>query len=170
MQNSAHVKPRTSGLAERVAEETLMEHGIMQIPVNPVEIAEMVGIEVYYANFGNPNVSGLIRKDGNKVIIYVKHTDNPMRQRFTVAHELGHFFMHLDAPEGHFVDMYRTVNFSDDDNPLEKEANQFAAALLMPRHYVQQEQKYADSLEDLAFSFRVSVQAMSLRLRDLGDL
>lgn len=167
MQVHAHETQRTLNEIERIAEGKLALYSILETPVNPVEIAEIAGADVYYANFGNPDVSGLIRKDGERISIFVKNADTDVRQRFTVAHELGHLFLHLEGQAGNFVDMYRTVAHTNQHEPVEVEANQFAAALLMPRKHVQKELRFADSVEDLAIAFGVSVQAMTIRLRHL---
>lgn len=124
----------------------------------------------------------LTYRKSNLSIILVNSSDIPQRQRFTVAHELGHFLLH----EGDtYVDKRARINFRDSRSGLaliqeEIEANQFAAALLMPQGWVLDEanrwlQKSPNSTDDeiiksLARIFKVSRMAMEIRLADFGIL
>ena len=49
------------------------------------------------------DISGALRREGNGWKIYVNRQDSPQRKRFTIAHELGHYFLHADEGE-EFVD------------------------------------------------------------------
>jgi Zn-dependent peptidase ImmA (M78 family) len=90
------------------------------------------------ADVGDPNepLAGFIFQSDNAAWIYVSSDrNNPIgRQRFTAAHELGHAVLHRDAmPEQFLADTHQML--SDPDAKLdakEREANQFAAELLMP--------------------------------------
>ncbi|HEY4248477.1 MAG TPA: ImmA/IrrE family metallo-endopeptidase [Lacunisphaera sp.] len=100
------------------------------------------------------------------------------RQRFTIAHELGHFFLHAGDPV--FVDqsfvMMRDTASSEGEKVEEREANLFAAELLMPAKLIVKEVEDMDDIDivddgkigRLADKFGVSVQAMSFRLANLG--
>lgn len=88
------------------------------------------------------------------------------RRRFTLAHELGHFLMH----EGEFADN----GFESPSNSIEREANLFAKELLMPSHIVAQTYKdfmslniELDIVSELSWAFRVSKEAMAIRLSEL---
>ncbi|HWX56556.1 MAG TPA: ImmA/IrrE family metallo-endopeptidase [Verrucomicrobiae bacterium] len=106
-----------------------------------------------------------------------------VRQRFTVAHEIAHFILHLKKNRRSqlFIDPF--VIFRRDDNSAtgndkeEVEANRFGAALLMPATLVRKEiRKHSLDLDDedalgfLAKQFRVSAVAMTYRLSALGLL
>ncbi len=108
-----------------------------------------------------------------------------MRQRFTIAHECGHFLLHQTENEasGLFVDRryaafyWRDGRSSEGEDIAEVEANQFAASLLMPTKLVLEEIQKQDfdltdeeALNALASKFEVSIQAMSFRLANLGIL
>ncbi|KCZ51795.1 hypothetical protein HY29_18330 [Hyphomonas beringensis] len=92
----------------------------------------------------------------------------PERQRFTVAHEISHYLLHRDDIGAGVVDsvMYR----SSLSSRKETEANQLAAAIIMPAAAVTREMNELGSPEDaavvqeLAELFRVSVPAMKIRL------
>lgn len=109
------------------------------------------------------------------------NSDRPTnRQNFTLAHELGHYFLHKDIlkKEGIIVDDGVFENnralFRPDIQPAhdtrETEANKFAAALLMPEELLRKAWKDLGGVEECAEVFNVSVSAMSIRLERLGIL
>jgi Zn-dependent peptidase ImmA (M78 family) len=86
------------------------------------------------------------------------------RQRFTVAHELGHFVLHSSYinPDTGIQDdeFYRALS-----GPLETQANQFAADVLMPWRLINQLQGLGTKdLSSLASKLVVSKQALAIRL------
>jgi len=151
--------------------------GLKSIPINPLTIAERVDIAVNNAKFFRESVAGAIARSGNKVVLLVNQSDAPYRKRFTIAHELGHYFLHLHG-DGEFID--KEVNLfrqpKGDPNgwtPVQRaeyQANMFAAALLMPEDAVQKAWDETASLERLAREFNVSEQAMGIRLDQMGLL
>ena len=112
-------------------------------------------------------------------MIGVNWLHHPNRQRFTIAHEIGHFVLHRG---GTYIDKGTYARFRDLESGSgtkreEREANQFAAELLMPRHLVETllQSQHLDpgddgSLNRLAEEFEVSALAMSFRLANLGFL
>ena len=77
---------------EEKAKETLNAFGVKTVPVPIEEIASKLDIKI--SRGPNKDFSGLlIRKDGS-ALIGVNNSEAPVRQRFTIAHELGHFFLH----------------------------------------------------------------------------
>jgi Zn-dependent peptidase ImmA (M78 family) len=94
--------------------------------------------------------------------------DHPNRQRFTCAHEIGHYLRRKrTGARGRFVD-YRDTLAGLGTDVEEIYANQFAAALLMPAHLVHKGYKVDErSSEDLAWELGTSAQAMNVRLRNL---
>src|SRR5437868_2092224 len=86
------LRPRYSKI-EALTEELLSKHRIKAPAVPVFEIAKGEGADIQLARFNN-EVSGLLlRKDG-AMIIGVERSQSPARQRFTVAHELGHLKLH----------------------------------------------------------------------------
>jgi Zn-dependent peptidase ImmA (M78 family) len=159
---------------EQRAEEILDESGLRSIPVLVEDIA--THFKLHIGRAGSQNFSGiLIRKDG-AALIGINSTENPRRQRFTIAHEIGHFFLH---PNKDFVD-YRGNSKGTHKTPKEREADIFAASLLMPRQELirdfmkvaggiltdQEQTKNVVSL--LATKYEVSDEAMNIRLLGLG--
>ena len=104
-------------------------------PIPAIDIAEENGVHVLFIDFGKhaETVSGLV--DFPNARLYVNGRDEFERQSFTIAHELGHWLLHKDFYEAD-PERYKFLpRFSspDRDDPLEQEANRFAASLLIPR-------------------------------------
>lgn len=138
------------------------------VPIEPVAMIErMAGIEVKYDYFLSDGISGKIERiSENNHLITVNGNHHENRQRFTIAHELGHYFLGHGNKQDTFETMYR----NGDLNPEETEANIFAAELLMPSSAIQYyvfEENIAD-INILARKFWVSNQAMFIRLQHLG--
>jgi len=109
------------------------KHYSKGFPFDVIAFAKDLGINVTQSNFNsNDKVSGLIKKfSENNIVISVKANDVDTRQRFTIAHELGHFFLHQDLLEEGFMDGVGLMR-DGSNNEIEKQANSFAANLLMP--------------------------------------
>lgn len=160
---------------ERRAKEVLRQHGLESVPVDPVVLANKLGIAVHNAKFSDDNIVGMIAKRGDRTTLLVNANDPPFRKRYTIAHELAHHFLHL-LEDGEFVD--GEVNlFRQPQEDYEKvsperrreiQANMFAAALLMPEASVREKWKQGPSLEAMARKFNVSEAAMGFRIDQLG--
>ena len=113
-------------------------------------------------------VSGLLELDeegGWNIKVNEKHSPN--RQRFTIAHELAHFFLHRHQ-KGNFHDKDSVFFRSDHRDPMEYAANDFAAELLMPETAVTQYFWQGLDTYQLAKLFEVSPLALRIRLSKLG--
>src|ERR1017187_2120321 len=95
-------KLRRSEIEAR-AIEVLRNHGVRTVPVDPVALANREGIKVHNAKFSDEGLSGMVAKRGPNATILVNESDPPFRKRFTIAHELGHIFLHLRS-DGDFID------------------------------------------------------------------
>ena len=152
-----------------------------KLPIDVEKVAETLNLQIIRKDLG-ADVSGLLIS-GHGVSIVAVHEDNaPKRQRFTIAHEIGHhvlghqFGEHVHVDHGIVVTPRNSKSETGAD-PKEVEANQFAAALLMPSTLVEE---YINSnnmrplkdihVEKLADAFAVSEQAMAIRLTSLGYL
>lgn len=120
--------------ATRKAEQLLKEWGVTSLPVDPLEIAERYDILCQAMPSQNGGVSGMLIKNKDAHgILYATHIDNDGFQRFSIAHELGHYFLpgHPDAVfAGGLIHASRAGFVSDDK--YEAEADYFASGLLMP--------------------------------------
>ncbi len=133
-----------------------------------MELARRLGIRVEVIRL-SPNESGSIRIPAEGIaVISLNRLDSRNRQRFTCAHEIGHYLQREASGRGElsFTD-YRDTLAGLGVDSQEVYANQFAAALLMPAHLVQRWSKARIPVEELARRFGTSTQAMSLRLRNL---
>jgi Zn-dependent peptidase ImmA (M78 family) len=162
--------------ADTVAQRLLDDFAITLPPINPVKMAEDLGTPVVYRTM-TPDVSGMLIREPSGSVIGVNDQHAPVRQRFTVAHELGHLHLHPGRPL--IVDAAVLVNLRDQVSSLatdreEIEANRFAAALLMPEAMVRIELGRLRILDpdkitqSLAKTFEVSQTAMAIRLTTLG--
>lgn len=157
--------------AERDARQLLERLHVTDLPVDPIKIAQTLGVEVWTSDLER-DVAGVLVKRGNEPAeIYLNADDHINRQRFTAAHEVGHFFERALKGSSklpvNFVD-YRDDLSSRGTSPSEMYANGFAAALLMPReHVVQLWDQYGDA-ELMARKFHVSPEAMRHRIRNLN--
>jgi Zn-dependent peptidase ImmA (M78 family) len=124
-------------LAEGAADEVLRELGIEKLPIDPKEIAAVKDIKVEAAPASSKGFSGMLAQwDTNFGIMYATHINNTGFQRFSIAHELGHYFI-----PGHVEQVLAKgahtshAGFGSRD-PYEQEADFFASALLMPSSLV----------------------------------
>lgn len=118
-------------------------------------VAQRLGIAVNRAK--DPGWAGACKSAGKDAAIWVDNKDPDTRQRFTIAHEIGHLILHPEGIE------FRDTSFQG--NQLEVEANNFAAELLMPRWMVMPYVKiYGMDAKTLASIFNVSITAMEIRL------
>lgn len=164
---------------EKTTIQILEQYKINELPIPVNDIAIQRGLKIKAYDLGE-DVSGvLVIKEGQGFIGY-NPTESKVRQRFTVAHELGHYELHNKENESAlFVDKQFKVEFRNQDSSTgeivrEREANAFAAALLMPEKLLVKEIKNHhfelsddDSLQELAKLFNVSVSAMTFRLMNL---
>jgi len=170
--------------AEAAARALLEAHNFQQrLPVPVEAVAAELGVLVRRQHFDADDVSGLlIREPGEAPIIGVNASNSPRRQRFTIAHECGHFLLHKGKRL--VLDRAVRVNFRDSASSLatdreEMEANAFAAGLLMPSAALSDElnrlvrgRPLSDThvVQALADKCDVSKSAMEFRLINLGML
>jgi Zn-dependent peptidase ImmA (M78 family) len=125
--------PRLS-LVERVAAGVLRERNIEKLSVDPFAIAHSCDITVEAKRSGQPGCSGMLLRIGDTFgIIYSADILSPGFQRFSVAHELGHYFL-PDHPENVLSNGMHVsrAGFGSAD-PYEREADHFASSILMPK-------------------------------------
>ena len=145
------------------------------LPINVSKIARFLGVKIYKVELPE-DISGVL-DIRNEPIILINKEHGPHRQRFSIAHELGHFQLHRFI--GIHIDKksyYRSIKSAIGLDSIEIEANQFAAELLMPENQVQSElDKYEDYIDmnedivaDMAVKFNVSATAMGFRIQNLG--
>lgn len=153
---------------ERLAEEVLTTLHVDLENIEITDIARKMGLKVMGTTL-DKHISGFIKNINGQNIIYVNNIHAPVRQRFTVAHELGHFVLHRNIIETNMG----TILFRGyrDNDLIEEQASRFGAALIMPRNKViEVYEKLGKNIIATARVFRVSEEAMNRRLQDLGCL
>jgi Zn-dependent peptidase ImmA (M78 family) len=157
----------------------LEEFGITSAPVPLERIAEGKGIIVRLMPLED-ELSGMIFSQDGAPIIVINSLHHPNRQRFSLAHEIAHYELHMDdIGAGVHVDtklliFARDANSSKGIDRVEIEANKFAAELLVPQDFLATELggRIVDVedvalISDLARTFGVSSQMMAIRIGEL---
>lgn len=167
---------------QALAESLLNKHNVKHGEVPVTDIIETFGIEIRLEEV-DEDLSGFLFRDltKSKAVIGVNATHPDTRVRFTLAHELGHFLLHegetvhFDGRRPGMTVSLRGVEASKGTDDNEKEANLFAAELLMPARFLEKDLRGEhmdlmdeDALKDLATKYKVSVQALTFRLNNLG--
>lgn len=138
------------------------------MPVDPFRIAEDLGLKVYRADL-KPDVSGMLAKRPNQdPEVYVNARDSEVRQRFSCAHEIGHYVKRVTGREDDswgYIDR-RGPSAARGTDQDEIYANKFAAELLMPAAQVRSMHGRL-STAAMAVQFKVSLEAMKFRLENL---
>lgn len=162
--------------------EILDQANITNSPIDVEAVARMLGAKVVYEEL-DEDVSGLLLITSGSSTIAVNAAHHENRQRFTIAHEIGHLVLHGSNQEDLFIDkkvFNRNSKASEGMYRQEIEANRFAAELLMPKRFLEDiledsedENGGVDLSDDLAVYklariFGVSEQALAIRLASLN--
>lgn len=159
--------------ARQSAIDLLKRFEVRRIPVPLPRLARGLGLIVEYTPLDD-ELSGMALIKDDKQLIWINALHHPNRQRFTLAHEIGHHLLHKNAiNESVHVDkgiLRRDTVSASGTEKLEIEANAFASELLMPTSEITKalddefDLDDHDKLESLAKKFKVSVAAMQIRL------
>ena len=167
-----------------LVERLLAQHHVEEGAVPVKKIVEAYGIELKLDKVDDELSGFLVRenKGQRRSMIGANKAHHPHRQRFTIAHELGHFLLHQgelvhldDLRQAFTINLRNQESAKGEDND-EREANLFAAELLMPAKFLKSDLsgKNLDLLGDsvfldrLAKKYEVSTQALTFRLANLG--
>lgn len=152
--------------------------GVSPFPFDKI-IDDTTDLKMYYLDSLHDDTSGvtIYDKEEKIYVIFINKKKHPNRQHFTAAHEMGHYFLHKDFllkkeiiidgmdNDGGISALFRLDNGVPSD--MEREANNFAASLIMPSDFVINAWKALGSIEECAKIFNVSASAMSIRLERL---
>lgn len=163
---------------ERKVEQILDNFNIYTAPIPIVNIAKAYGFIVVEMNLEEPGFM-IIDKKGVEVngknekrIIAINNLDSPFRKRFTIAHELGHYFLEVDGKsENENYYFHREVKSSETDYKKEREADLFASELLVPTRILKKEIEKLKTIDIMFYDipsiisrvFGVSVQSAEIR-------
>lgn len=172
---------RTRLSIEDRAQALLDDLGVERIPTPVRRIAKQLGAQLRYSPLDD-ELSGMIYVRDGIPIIGVNSLHHINRQRFTIGHEIGHLRLHPNAiskvvhvDKGFAESVLRRDSVSASGiERIEVEANQFSAALLMPRSALEERLGGFDPdvddetwLEEVAREFTVSRAALQYRIRNL---
>lgn len=172
----------TSKTINKKALATLAKLSQISLPIRIEEVAQLLGLKVLPYPLEN-EVSGILIIEDSIGTIGYNQNESRVRRRFTIAHELGHYLLHSEESnlfvDKNFKVMFRTTSSPEEEHKirLEREANNFAAAILMPEDLVNREVENMEfdlgseeSIKELAKRFDVSTTAMYYRMMNLGKL
>jgi Zn-dependent peptidase ImmA (M78 family) len=153
--------------ATAAAQTLLQKHEITEPRIPVFQLAESEGLKLLFITMPDnlKDVSGFL--DFEKKSIYINTNDPPKRQVFTAAHELGHWTLHQDRKtEVNILPRFAKMGSKD---PVEQEANCFAAHLLVPlemlRKTIRQYQLTKEDSSTLSMLFGVSEEMMKFQLQ-----
>jgi Zn-dependent peptidase ImmA (M78 family) len=162
-------------MAKQKGEALVRDLGIELLPIDPFAIAEAREIVVEAKRDAAPGVSGMLLRHGDAFgILYATHVPSEGFQRFSVAHELGHYFLdgHIDHVLPKDGAHASHAGFVSTD-PYEMEADNFAAGLLMPARLFCRALRNRDAgfgaVEAMASLCRTSLTATAIRYAELTE-
>lgn len=168
-----------------LANQLIIHNKIKLAPVDIHAIAKNLFIQIVEEK-APEEISGFLLKgvDNRNSIIGVNQIHSESRKRFTIAHEIGHFLLHnyqgvhFDGKTARFQVYLRNEKSSEGTNIEEREANLFAAELLMPEFLLKEDisnlsniyllDENDESILQLKDKYQVSVRALTYRLAYLG--
>lgn len=163
-------KPLPEEVIEAKALEVLRETGQRALPIDLAAITAAHSILLQEMPKNVAGTSGALLKQGDVfAVVYNTAIENEGFQRFSIAHELGHYFL-----PGHSVALLSNhqLHISDGHGIYEKEADQFAACLLMPKRLlgkrVTKAQPTLEYITSIAALCDVSIEAAALRVLSLN--
>ncbi len=165
---------------------SLREADEFQAPIPVEKLAKFLNVQVTYVDTEDDDLSGFFYRDplSGKSVIGVNNSHFKTRQRFTIAHEIGHLMLHS------FEDLHydrkgsggifrRSAESATGENRDEIEANFFAAELLMPEELIYDKLENSEisdifetnvdaAIKAMARDFNVSPHALTIRMAQLG--
>jgi Zn-dependent peptidase ImmA (M78 family) len=162
-------------LIKNQAERILEQNQFTKLPIDPQMLAKKVNVLVQPKNDCREGVSGILLRQGEDYgILYATHLNNKGFENFSIAHELGHYFL-----EGHPEQVLNTDGIHESyagftsQNQFEREADTFAASLLMPEGLFKDKMKEFkrgfEGIEALANVCNTSLTATAIRYVELCD-
>lgn len=154
-------------MIEVAAEHVRSAWGMGRQPIQDMCLAlENAGVPVLAFSAENRKQAGFAYRSRRleRAVVGVNRFEQSLaRQRFSLAHELGHLILHADV-------LPSETNLAETNSKIERQAHRFAAALLFPREAFERE-AYDFSIEEFAALKRtwgVSVMTQVVRAKDLG--
>ncbi|WP_118194305.1 ImmA/IrrE family metallo-endopeptidase [Albibacterium indicum] len=170
------ISQKADSITKSFINEVFSNKSNLDLPINIESVVKSLGIDLVNYTFDD-DISGVLVLNDPQPTIGVNQAHSKVRKRFTIAHELGHYILHKDQGNM-FMDkvLFRksSEGYTVKDEKLEREANHFAANLLMPADLIKgylaknEIDFYEDSdIKRMAEDFGVSSSAMTYRLINL---
>lgn len=146
-----------------ITSDFISENKLFEYPVDLFSICKMYGWKIKFYNKNNNkelfeiSTDGFVVQNNNKYIIFLNKDMLLSRQRFTIAHEIGHIIL-----GHHNLDGYNLIANNGLDTDVEQEANMFARLILCPPQITRYLPKNANCISNL---FKVSKQMAELTLQ-----
>lgn len=163
-----NIKLYDSNVIEQITSKLIDQYKIFQGYTRIVELANLLGMKVKPTLFNDDNVAGMLKFENNEINIYINEYQSVNRQRFTIAHEIGHYILHRDLVANQKTSVFYRKDFNNFKDPIEAQANRFAASILMPQDMVKGLYKLQFDADSIANILKVSTTAMSFRIMELG--
>jgi Zn-dependent peptidase ImmA (M78 family) len=169
------IKNSSTLLIKKIAESIALEFTDIITPLE--KIIEDEGIELFYDSYGD-TFDGMTIYDNDMFYFHINtfrgNIPNSNRARFTIAHELGHYFLdnHRIGLKRGLLSPHFSVNDVNAYLKIENEANYFASNLLMPelrfRSFILRQKFNFQLLKKTSLHFNTSVTATAIRFSDIG--
>ena len=160
---SLEVDKKRVGYCRDYARKILKRYSVENPPVSIHEIAKSEGFIIKLLDQPK-EFSGILHRETKSIGVNQNH--HMYRQRFSIAHEMGHYY--LEHPE------VRKLNYLDNGDELKKiydaEADEFAGEILVPREMLKKKVKQHKTVGELATRFFVSTTVMSIQIMKHGLL
>lgn len=160
--------------SEKQAEELIQDLGIV-LPISPINVCELISTNESKVNyqekqFNSLDICGVSMGDISQATISVNsNIELDTRKLFTAAHEIGHVVLHIQTGKNFECN---NNDLQEDNKQFEKEANQFASALLMPGFLIQDDINNNDLswqlVKNIANKCKTSYEATARRIISLS--
>ena len=150
--------------ARLLARQAIKKYNI-RYPINLYYVAHKLDVEIYQTKKLPRQILGSVKLSGDKIwIITINSNQINSRQRFSIAHEMGHILLHHDQAGYQFIDIIKKQ-----DQLCERQANVFASELLMPAEEFKNIyfNHNITNPADIANYFQVSMQAAEIRISEI---
>ena len=170
-------------ISDKILADIRKQSPLHQIPIPfPIhEVAKLLGIIEIKSLENSVGFEGMLLKKEYEGYIFFNGQSHLVRQRFTIAHELGHWMIPWHTMDGRVsfkcdsnttTDTMQAVSKISNIPKIEIEANRFAASLLLPKNEFKtaiKREPCLKRLRQLAFDYKVSFQAFCFRFKELSD-
>jgi Zn-dependent peptidase ImmA (M78 family) len=154
--------------AKDKARHVIKKYNLNSVPIDLDNIFTALRYKKIEINKPNGIDGAIMEVKGKGMIVAINKAKTNNRVRFTLAHELGHFFLHHDKRD--YYDSEEERQFEDFPNSKssiakparESEADVFASELLIPLEQLKKYVKKGHNINELAEIFQVSKHAMSI--------